>query len=199
MGEDLPNLQRLYLKSVKPLFGEIITFAALCKANMDRQQAERVDELVAVARSLSEVIRLQRQLQVNLLTAFGSGSDVLQLRYQALLRRLLMLNRELRALIEQADPQQLRTQLALEVERVILESRRDREDIELLIRSNKLDAIAAAGLMNDAQTLRRIQRQQLKAVLALFATYVIEREFPMAQLVVWLREQEQRVGACEAE
>ena len=199
LGEDLPNLQRLYLKSVKPLFGEIITFAALCKANMDRQQAERVDELVAVARSLSEVIRLQRQLQVNLLTAFGSGSDVLQLRYQALLRRLLMLNRELRALIEPADPQQLRTQLALEVERVILESRRDREDIELLIRSNKLDAIAAAGLMNDAQTLRRIQRQQLKAVLALFTTYVIEREFPMAQLVAWLRDQEQRAGSCEAE
>ena len=199
LGEDLPNLQRLYLKSVKPLFGEIITFAALCKGNMDRQQAERVDELVAVARSLSEVIRLQRQLQVNLLTVSGSGSDILQLRYQALLRRLWMLNRELRALIEQSDPQHLRAQLALEVERVLLESRRDREDIELLIRSNKLDAIAAAGLMNDAQTLRRIQRQQLKAILALFATYVIEREFSMVQLVAWLREQEQKAGACEAE
>ena len=110
-----------------------------------------------------------------------------------------MLNRELRALIEQSDPQHLRTQLALEVERVLLESRRDREDIELLIRSNKLDAIAAAGLMNDAQTLRRIQRQQLKAILALFATYVIEREFSMVQLVAWLREQEQKAGACEAE
>lgn len=199
LGDELPNLQRLYLRSVKPLFGEIITFAALCKGRMDQRQVERIDELVAIARSMTEVIRLQRQLQTNLLTVLGSGSDILQLRYRALQRRLLLLNRELRTQLELSDPKQLRLQLALQVERVRLDSRRDREDIELLIRSNKIDAIAAASLMNDAQTLRRIQRQQLKAISALFVTFVIEREFSLPQLLTWLRQQELKTVAGETE
>ena len=199
LGDELPNLQRLYLRSVKPLFGEIITFAALCKSRMDQQQAERVDELVAIARSMTEVIRLQRQLQTNLLTVLGGGSDILQHRYRTLQRRLLLLNRELRTQLNLSDPQQLRLQLALQVERVLLDSRRDREDIELLIRSSKIDAIAAAGLMNDAQTLRRIQRQQLKAISALFVNYAIEREFPLPQLLAWLQQQEINTVVAELE
>ena len=199
LGDELPNLQRLYLRSVKPLFGEIITFAALCKSRMDQQQAERVDELVAIARSMTEVIRLQRQLQTNLLTVLGGGSDILQHRYRTLQRRLLLLNRELRTQLNLSDPQQLRLQLALQVERVLLDSRRDREDIELLIRSSKIDAIAAAGLMNDAQTLRRIQRQQLKAITALFVNYAIEREFPLPQLLAWLQQQEINTVVAELE
>ena len=199
LGDELPNLQRLYLRSVKPLFGEIITFAALCKGRMNQQQAERIDELVAIARSMTEVIRLQRQLQTNLLAILGGGSDILQLRYRALQRRLLLLNRELRSLLELSDPVQLRLQLALLVERVLLDSRRDREDIELLIRSNKIDAMAAASLMNDAQTLRRIQRQQLKAVSALFVNFVIEREFSSPQLLAWLQHQESKTAAGEVE
>ncbi len=166
---------------------------------MNQQQAERIDELVAIARSMTEVIRLQRQLQTNLLTALGGGSDILQLRYRALQRRLLLLNRELRTQLELSDPEQLRLQLALQVERVLLDSRRDREDIELLIRSNKIDAMAAASLMNDAQTLRRIQRQQLKAISALFVNFFIEREFSLPQLLAWLQQQESRTVAGEVE
>lgn len=199
LGDELPSLQRLYLRSVKPLFGEIITFAALCKGRMDQRQVARIDELVAIARSMTEVIRLQRQLQTNLLCVLGSGSDILQHRYRALQRRLLLLNRELRTQLELSDPQQLGLQLALQVERVRLDSRRDREDIELLIRSNKIDAIAAASLMNDAQTLRRIQRQQLKAISALFVTFVIEREFSLPQLLTWLRQQELKTDTNETQ
>jgi phosphate:Na+ symporter len=190
LGEDLPNLQRLYLHGVKPLFGEIITFAALCKTGMGREQAEQIDALVAVARSMTEVIRLQRQLQSNLLQVLANGSDLLQLRYKALQRRLLLFNREVRQLFDAPEPESIRGLLALEVKRVVLQSRRDREDIELLIRSNKLGAIDAASLMNDSQTLRRIQRQQLKALQTLTTHAAANREVSATQLLAWLQQQE---------
>ena len=71
---------------------------------------------------------------------------------------------------------------------MLLESRRDREDIELLIQGQKLAPLLAATLMNDCQTVRRIQRQLLKASNLLFVTFELRSVMPEQLLATFFCE-----------
>ncbi|MFC3912444.1 Na/Pi cotransporter family protein [Pseudaeromonas sharmana] len=192
LGEDLPSVSHLYQQTIKPLFGEIIRFAALCKSTMTQEQGERIDSLVAIARSMTEAVRLERQLQANLLEVFAAEDPLLVQRYRGLQHRLLWLQQAIHALMtsQELQPHYL-SRLESMAARIDVESKRDREDIEWLIRSDKLDAIAAATLMHDVLTLRRLQRQQIKATRCLLTTIFQQQNGNSSQLVEWLNAEEQ--------
>lgn len=192
LGEDLPSMAELYQQRVKPLFGEIIRFAALCKASMSAEQVARIDELVSIARSLTEAVRLERQLQTNLVTMLTSEDELLLTRYRGLQRRILLFQQALQDLAQVCgNSLQIDSRLNEMTVRIEMESRHDREDIEWLIRSDKLDAMTAATLMNDIQTLRRLQKQQIKAIRQLFVEICQQREWTLQQFLTWLAKEEQ--------
>lgn len=167
-GHALAPVQELYQKRVKQLYGEILTFGALCKEGLAPQQREPVEALLGAARNLSEAVRLARSLQANWVTALQADNPVLQRQYLAMQERLWHSNRELHRLAE-SDPADLADALALVEQRIGLAARRDREDMELHIRGHQLEPLQAATLMNDSQTLRRLVRQLIKACRVLYA------------------------------
>ncbi|MCD8547029.1 MAG: Na/Pi symporter [Aeromonadaceae bacterium] len=167
-GHALAPMQELYQKRVKQLFGEILTFGALCKEGLAPQQREQVEILLGAARNLSEAVRLARSLQANWVSALESDNLVLQRQYRLMQERLWHTNRELERLVTASATEREAT-LALLAERIGLASRRDREDMELLIRGHQLAPLQAATLMNDSQTLRRLLRQLIKACRVLYA------------------------------
>lgn len=189
-SEELPNLQDLYQQEVKPLFGEIVTFAALSKGAMNLEQSAQIERLLQIARSMTEVIRLQRQLQPNLLAALNGTDEPLRHCYQAWQKRLLLMYRTVRLILEQIDDPAMLSRLYEEEKLINVQNHQDREQVEALIREQSWEPLQAATLMNDTQTLRRIQRQWLKAVSALFAEYSQQQNQSPVQLLDWLRQQE---------
>ncbi len=175
---ELASVPLLYLQRVKQLYGEILTFAAICKSGMSESQSARIDALLTAGRALIEVCRLERGLQANLISALAGEQPALQAKYRALQLRLLILNRELRQLLVLEEPARVGELLALEEQRVLLDGRRDREDIELLIQGQKLKPLQAATLMNDCQTVRRVQRQLLKACQLMFVSFDVRDLLP---------------------
>ncbi|GAA4498173.1 Na/Pi symporter [Pseudaeromonas paramecii] len=167
-GHALAPVQELYQKRVKQLFGEVLTFGALCKEGLAPQQREQVEALLGAARNISEAVRLARSLQANWLAALESDNPVLQRQYLVMQERLWHTNRELNRLSE-GDPAGLNAALDLIEEGIGLAARRDREDMELLIRGHQLEPLQAATLMNDSQTLRRLVRQLIKACRVVYA------------------------------
>ena len=116
--ERLASIQLLYPQRVKLLYGEILTFAALCKTGMNEEQSARIDELLTAARSLIEVCRLERGLQTTLINGLRGEPQILQGKYRALQLRLLILNRDLRQLmVAEETVERIRELLVLEEQR----------------------------------------------------------------------------------
>ncbi len=121
-----------------------------------------------------------------------SEDELLLTRYRGLQRRILLFQQALQDLAQVCgNSLQIDSRLNEMTVRIEMESRHDREDIEWLIRSDKLDAMTAATLMNDIQTLRRLQKQQIKAIRQLFVEICQQREWTLQQFLTWLAKEEQ--------
>lgn len=192
----LPLLPPAYEQHIKPLFGEMLTFVAWYKGNHELAQSARIEALVAIARSLVEAVRQARQLQPGLMVGLESEHAEVRLRYQLLQGRQLALQQQLYQWLLHPEAEGLGEAIAQCSDQITLRARQDKEAIEVLLRGGWSDAVMAATWMNDVQTLRRIQRQQVKAVNRLLelAPDVCQQ---INQLAEWL-QQEIDQGGCDA-
>ncbi|WP_108651259.1 Na/Pi cotransporter family protein [Dongshaea marina] len=157
-----PSVKLLYYQRAKTLFGEILTFAATCKEGMSEKDIERIDQLVSVCRTIVEVIRLERNIQHNMSSAILTGARPLRDKYHQLQERLIGLLRGMHHLPKVGDPEDRQRWAEEQKKRLRHDASQDRDDLELLILSNRVDPLVASSLMNDCQTMREIQRLLLR-------------------------------------
>lgn len=195
-GQPLPALPPAYEQHIKPLFGEMLTFTAWYKGNHELGQAARIEALVGVARSLVEAVRQARQLQPGVQAGLDSEHSEVRLRYQLLLGRQMALQQQLYQWLLHPDSEGLMAAIEQCSKQITERAREDKAAIEVLLRGGWSDAVMAATWMNDVQTLRRMQRQQVKALSRLLdiAPQVCQQ---INQLAEWLQTEIDQ-GGCRA-
>jgi len=143
------DIDDIYGRKVKVLYGAIVEFISQAQGNMPADQAQRLFDIRDAARGIVEAIKDIKHLRKNLMTYIVSDNEEIRAEYnkiRAQLGQILRQLHELRDAGEEVDLLTLDTiKLEMEENDVILNG-----DLDSLIREGKITAQMATSLMNDS-------------------------------------------------
>ena len=162
------DIDEIYQKNLKSLYSEIIKFSSFAQENMFDFQHKKVDELKRAAVLLVEVLRDTRDIQRNVNFYLKSKNEYIKEEYNILRKELaeMLIDINTLALLEN-DSEQL-TQLELIKTELVHNDLASSEELDALIREDKIKATMATSYMNDSATGYSIQKKLVKVANILF-------------------------------
>ncbi len=162
------DIDEIYQKNLKALYSEIVKFSSFAQENMFDFQHKKVDELKRAAVLLVEVLRDTRDIQKNVNFYLKSKNEYIKEEYNILRKELaeMLIDINTLALLEN-DSEQL-TQLELIKTELVHHDLASSEELDALIREDKIKATMATSYMNDSATGYSIQKKLVKVANILF-------------------------------
>ena len=162
------DIDEIYQKNLKALYSEIIKFSSFAQENMFDFQHKKTDELKRAAVLLVEVLRDTRDIQRNVNFYLKSKNEYIKEEYNILRKELaeMLIDINTLALLEN-DSEQL-TQLELIKTELVHNDLASSEELDALIRDDKIKATMATSYMNDSATGYSIQKKLVKVANILF-------------------------------
>ena len=162
------DIDEIYQKNLKSLYSEIIKFSSFAQENMFDFQHKKTDELKRAAVLLVEVLRDTRDIQRNVNFYLKSKNEYIKEEYNILRKELaeMLIDINTLALLEN-DSEQL-TQLELIKTELVHHDLASSEELDALIREDKIKATMATSYMNDSATGYSIQKKLVKVANILF-------------------------------
>ena len=162
------DIDEIYQKNLKSLYSEIIKFSSFAQENMFDFQHKKIDELKRAAVLLVEVLRDTRDIQRNVNFYLKSKNEYIKEEYNILRKELaeMLIDINTLALLEN-DSEQL-TQLELIKTELVHNDLASSEELDALIRDDKIKATMATSYMNDSATGYSIQKKLVKVANILF-------------------------------
>lgn len=145
------NVEDLYYKKVKNIYGEIIKYATTAQntLNLSKRQNEAVTEIKIANRKMVEIIKDARELNKNVNFSMTSKNKYLQKEYDGFRKKVAKVLRVIylfRKSEDQNKYEKLLTELKEEAKHNI---RQSNKSIDKLIRKNLITAEMASSLFND--------------------------------------------------
>ena len=162
------DIDEIYQKNLKSLYSEIIKFSSFAQENMFDFQHKKVDELKRAAVLLVEVLRDTRDIQRNVNFYLKSKNEYIKEEYNILRKELAEMLIDINTLsMLENDSDQL-TQLELIKTELAHNDLASSEELDALIREDKIKATMATSYMNDSATGYSIQKKLVKVANILF-------------------------------
>ena len=162
------DIDEIYQKNLKSLYSEIIKFSSFAQENMFDFQHKKVDELKRAAVLLVEVLRDTRDIQKNVNFYLKSKNEYIKEEYNILRKELAEMLIDINTLsMLENDSDQL-TQFELIKTELAHNDLASSEELDTLIREDKIKATMATSYMNDSATGYSIQKKLVKVANILF-------------------------------
>ena len=162
------DIDEIYQKNLKSLYSEIIKFSSFAQENMFDFQHKKTDELKRAAVLLVEVLRDTRDIQRNVNFYLKSKNEYIKEEYNILRKELAEMLIDINTLsMLENDSDQL-TQFELIKTELAHNDLASSEELDTLIREDKIKATMATSYMNDSATGYSIQKKLVKVANILF-------------------------------
>lgn len=162
------DIDEIYQKNLKALYSEIVKFSSFAQENMFDFQHKKVDELKRAAVLLVEVLRDTRDIQKNVNFYLKSKNEYIKEEYNILRKELAVILIDINTLsMLENDSDQL-TQFELIKTELAHNDLASSEELDTLIREDKIKATMATSYMNDSATGYSIQKKLVKVANILF-------------------------------
>lgn len=162
------DIDEIYQKNLKALYSEIVKFSSFAQENMFDFQHKKVDELKRAAVLLVEVLRDTRDIQKNVNFYLKSKNEYIKEEYNILRKELAEMLIDINTLsMLENDSDQL-TQFELIKTELAHNDLASSEELDTLIREDKIKATMATSYMNDSATGYSIQKKLVKVANILF-------------------------------
>ena len=162
------DIDEIYQKNLKALYSEIVKFSSFAQENMFDFQHKKVDELKRAAVLLVEVLRDTRDIQRNVNFYLKSKNEYIKEEYNILRKELAEMLIDINTLsMLENDSDQL-TQFELIKTELAHNDLASSEELDTLIREDKIKATMATSYMNVSATGYSIQKKLVKVANILF-------------------------------
>ena len=162
------DIDEIYQKNLKALYSEIVKFSSFAQENMFDFQHKKTDELKRAAVLLVEVLRDTRDIQRNVNFYLKSKNEYIKEEYNILRKELAEMLIDINTLsMLENDSDQL-TQFELIKTELAHNDLASSEELDALIREDKIKATMATSYMNDSATGYSIQKKLVKVANILF-------------------------------
>ena len=162
------DIDEIYQKNLKALYSEIVKFSSFAQENMFDFQHKKTDELKRAAVLLVEVLRDTRDIQRNVNFYLKSKNEYIKEEYNILRKELAEMLIDINTLsMLENDSDQL-TQFELIKTELAHNDLASSEELDTLIREDKIKATMATSYMNDSATGYSIQKKLVKVANILF-------------------------------
>ncbi|MCP4125481.1 MAG: Na/Pi cotransporter family protein [Gammaproteobacteria bacterium] len=170
------NIDVEYEKSVKGLYGDIVSFTSRAQITMDEEQADELFALRAAGRDISEAIKDTKHMQKNMSQYIISDNEFIRAEYNkirtylgSVLRRLGVVKQGAKAGSDDMTDIHV---LSLDVIKLEMEENDSTVNgtLETLIRESKITPLMATSLMNDATYAYDVTKNLVQMGEVLFAT-----------------------------
>ena len=170
------NIDEIYQTNLKSLYSEIIKYSSFAQENMLDFHHKEVGDLKRSASLIVEVLKDTRDIQKNLNFYLKSKNEYIKKEYNVLRREMAEILIDINTLINaQTDLEQL-TQLEVIKNTLAENDLASSEDIDKLIREDKIKATMATSYMNDSATGYSIQKKLVEVARILFISNNILQE-----------------------
>jgi phosphate:Na+ symporter len=163
------NIDDIYRRDIKNLYSEIIKYASITQSNMDQEDNNKIYELKLTARYIIEMVKDVRELQKNLNHFRRSHNNFIIQKYNQLRAQLVAVLRVIQEVRgDESDSADILTQI--EVKRAELNENELLMDqqVDTLIRENKIDPKMASSLINDIGFTHSINNKLLNSASVLW-------------------------------
>ncbi|PRM97507.1 sodium:pantothenate symporter [Aliarcobacter cryaerophilus ATCC 43158] len=162
------DIDEIYQKNLKSLYSEIIKFSSFAQENMFDFQHKKTDELKRAAVLLVEVLRDTRDIQRNVNFYLKSKNEYIKEEYNILRKELAEMLIDINTLSSLENDSDQLTQLELIKTELAQNDLASSEELDALIREDKIKATMATSYMNDSATGYSIQKKLVKVANILF-------------------------------
>ena len=166
------DIDKIYQKKIKNLYSEIIHFASMSQSDMDRDDNNRLYELRLTARNIIEMVKDVRELQKNLNHFSKSKNTFMIDEYNKLRSQLITVLRSIQHVRNDEEnevhEEDILTHIEVQKEKTIENEMRLNQNIDALIRENKISPAMASSLINDVGFTFSICRKLLRAAAILW-------------------------------
>ncbi len=171
------DIDKTYQNELKNLYSEIIHYASMTQSNMDQEDNNKIYELKLTARDIIEMVKDVRELQKNLNFYSKSQNTVIINEYNNLRSQLVTVLRSIQQIRDNeetiASEEEILTRIEVQKEIDIDNEKLLNQNIDKLIRENKITSSMASSLINDVGFTFSICRKLLKSA-----------------AILWVREEE---------
>ncbi len=162
------NIDEIYQTNLKNLYSEIIKYSSFAQENMLDFHHKEVGDLKRSASLIVEVLKDTRDIQKNLNFYLKSKNEYIKEEYNILRREMAEILIDINTLsLAQTDVEQI-TQLEVIKTTLAENDMASSEEIDALIREDKIKATMATSYMNDSATGYSIQKKLLEVAKILF-------------------------------
>ncbi|WP_198304518.1 Na/Pi cotransporter family protein [Arcobacter vandammei] len=170
------NIDEIYQKNLKSLYSDIIKFSSFAQENMFDFQHKEAGELKRAAALIVEVLKDTRDIQKNLNYYLKSRNEFIKDEYNILRKELAEILIDINTLSTlQSDAEQL-TQLEVIKTELAQNDMASSEDIDALIREDKIKATMATSFINDSATGYSIQKKLVEVANIIFVNSDLNKE-----------------------
>ncbi|MGJ0344319.1 Na/Pi symporter [Aliarcobacter cryaerophilus] len=162
------DIDEIYQKNLKALYSEIVKFSSFAQENMFDFQHKKVDELKRAAVLLVEVLRDTRDIQRNVNFYLKSKNEYIKEEYNILRKELAEMLIDINTLSTLENDSDQLTQFELIKTELAHNDLASSEELDTLIREDKIKATMATSYMNDSATGYSIQKKLVKVANILF-------------------------------
>ncbi|MGJ0328758.1 Na/Pi symporter [Aliarcobacter cryaerophilus] len=162
------DIDEIYQKNLKALYSEIVKFSSFAQENMFDFQHKKVDELKRAAVLLVEVLRDTRDIQKNVNFYLKSKNEYIKEEYNILRKELAEMLIDINTLSKLENDSDQLTQFELIKTELAHNDLASSEELDTLIREDKIKATMATSYMNDSATGYSIQKKLVKVANILF-------------------------------
>ena len=166
------DIDKTYQNDLKNLYGEIIRYASMTPGNMDQEDNNKIYELKLTARDIIEMVKDVRELQKNLNFYSKSHNTVILNEYNKLRSQLVTVLRSIQQIRDDeqiiASEEEILTRIEVQKEIAIDNEKALNQNIDKLIRENKINSSMATSLINDVGFTFSICRKLLKSAAVLW-------------------------------
>lgn len=162
------NIDEIYQTNLKTLYSEIIKYTSFAQENMFDFQHKEVGELKRSASLIIEVLKDTRDIQKNINYYLKSKNEFIKEEYNILRKEIAEILIDINTLATLETEAEQLTQLEVIKATLAQNDLASSEDIDALIRDDKIKATMATSYMNDSATGYSIQKKLVEVVNILF-------------------------------
>jgi phosphate:Na+ symporter len=165
------NIDEVYQKEIKNLYGEILKYASISQVNMSQEDNNKIYEFKLTARYIVEMVKDVRELQKNLNHFRKSHNNFIIDEYNELRSQLIVILRKIQEIRHsEGDAEDILTDIELQKAESAANEKIMNNNIDTLIREQKINAQMASSLINDIGFTHSISKKLLSAAAVLWVT-----------------------------
>lgn len=162
------NIDEIYQTNLKSLYSEIIRYSSLAQTFMFDFQQKEIGELKRAASLIVEVLKDTRDIQKNVNYYLKSKNEFIKAEYNTLRKEIAEILIGINTLQNLEDETEQLTQFELIKSELAQNDLASSEEIDMLIREDKIKSTMATSFINDSATGYSIQKKLVEVAHILF-------------------------------